>query len=109
MDSRLISEQDLIRLQLNNLKASKAALVPVLKLLADGCLWLATHIRSDDDTLCGLQFIEGGFPEITTFSLSELEMAANAPFSLVVQKDGTFTAEGRTVVDFANDLQPHNA
>lgn len=109
MESRLVSEYDLDRLKLKNAKASqdpKSALMPVIKLHADCCLWLATHIKPDNDTLCGLQFIDGGFPEITTFSLSELEMAAKSPLSLVVEKDETFTNQGKTIVDFAKALQP---
>ena len=43
---------------------------------------------------------------IKTFSLSELEMAASAPFSLIVERDKEFVSQGKTIADFAVELQP---
>jgi hypothetical protein len=81
-------------------------LKPLFKLHAEGCMWLITHAYEDDDTLGGLEYIEGGFPELKTFSLSELEIAASAPFSLIVERDKEFVSQGKTIADFAVELQP---
>ena len=103
------------RKELNLLKKNYAALKlnpeiplePLFKFHAEGCcIWLITHACEDDDTLGGLEYIEGGFPEIKTFSLSELEMAASAPFSLIVERDKEFVSQGKTIADFAVELQP---
>ena len=78
------------RKELNLLKKNYAALKlnpeiplePLFKFHAEGCcIWLITHACEDDDTLGGLEYIEGGFPEIKTFSLSELSNFSCLKFS----------------------------
>lgn len=55
--------------------------------------WLATEIDADGDTLFGLADLGFGFPELGSFSLSEIA-AVRLPFGLAIERD----------LDFASDL-----
>lgn len=68
--------------------------VPVLKLFnpLGAATWLATELDEDDDTLFGLADLGFGYPELGSFSLSEIA-SARLPFGLGIERDLAF--EGR--------------
>ena len=51
--------------------------------------WLATELYDDDDTLFGLADLGFGFPELGTFSLSEMA-SVRLPFGLFIERDEHF-------------------
>lgn len=52
--------------------------------------WLATQMESDGDTLFGLADL--GFPELGSFSLSEIE-ALRLPFGMGIERDLLFRTD----------------
>ena len=65
--------------------------VPVVKLChpAGAGTWLATELDVDGDTLFGLADLGMGFPELGSFSLSELQ-SVRLPFGLTIERDLSF-------------------
>jgi hypothetical protein len=68
--------------------------VPVLKLFnpVGAATWLATELDRDGDTLFGLADLGFGYPELGSFSLSEIG-AVRLPFGLGIERELAF--EGR--------------
>lgn len=64
---------------------------PVAKLFnpAGAATWLVTELDADGDTLFGLADLGFGFPEIGSFSLSELQ-SLRLPFGLTIERDRSF-------------------
>ena len=67
--------------------------VPVLKLFnpVGAATWLATELHADGDTLFGLADLGFGFPELGSFSLSELA-GVRLPFGLGIERDVGFAS-----------------
>ncbi|QNM83311.1 DUF2958 domain-containing protein [Sphingomonas sabuli] len=65
---------------------------PVVKLFnpAGAATWLVTELAEDDDTLFGLADLGFGFPELGSFSLSELR-SLRLPFGLQIERDLSFS------------------
>ena len=65
---------------------------PVVKFFnpAGAGTWLATELDEDGDTLFGLADLGMGFPELGSFSLSELQ-ALRLPFGLSIERDLSFS------------------
>ena len=53
--------------------------------------WLATELHADGDTLFGLADLGFGFPELGSFSLSELA-GVRLPFGLGIERDVGFAS-----------------
>ncbi|MBW8786127.1 MAG: DUF2958 domain-containing protein [Novosphingobium sp.] len=66
--------------------------VPVLKLFnpMSAATWLATELDADGDTLFGLADLGFGFPELGSFSLSEIA-AIRLRYGLRIERDLGFT------------------
>jgi hypothetical protein len=65
--------------------------VPVVKFFnpVGAATWLATELDEDGDTLFGLADLGFGFPELGSFSLSEL-MSLHLPFGMRIERDLLF-------------------
>ena len=65
--------------------------VPLVKFFnpLGAATWLATELYDDDDTLFGLADLGFGFPELGTFSLSEMA-SVRLPFGLFIERDEHF-------------------
>jgi hypothetical protein len=65
--------------------------VPVVKFFnpVGAATWLATELDEDGDTLFGLANLGFGFPELGSFSLSELA-SLRLPFGMGIERDILF-------------------
>src|SRR5690606_22722250 len=67
--------------------------VPLVKFFnpVGAATWLATELHADGDTLFGLADLGFGFPELGSFSLSELA-GVRLPFGLGIERDVGFAS-----------------
>lgn len=67
--------------------------VPLVKFFnpVGAATWLATELQADGDTLFGLADLGFGFPELGSFSLSELA-GVRLPFGLGIERDVGFAS-----------------
>jgi len=89
----LLTEDLRARLLANGAVKIETDHVPVLKLFnpLGAATWLATELDADGDTLFGLADLAFGFPELGSFSLSELA-AVRLPLGLGIERDLHFQA-----------------
>ena len=89
--SSLLTADHLRRLR-ENARTSDPDQPPVVKLFnpAGAAPWLVTELDDDDDTLFGLADLGFGFPELGSFSLSELR-SLRLPFGLQIERDRSFS------------------
>lgn len=83
---------DHIRRLQENARAPDADHPPVVKLFnpAGQASWLVTQLADDEDTLFGLADLGFGFPELGSFSLSELQ-SLQLPLGLGIERDRSFS------------------
>ena len=94
MDASRLFTDELREKLLTNGRSSGVDHVPVLKLFnpVGPGTWLVTELDHDGDTLFGLADLGVGYPEIGSFSLSELE-SIKLPFGLLIERDLAFSTE----------------
>lgn len=86
--NRALRANDMVRRAAARDNRPEPDLAPLVKFFnpLGAATWLATELREDGDTLCGLMDLGFGRPEIAAFSLSELA-SVRLPFGLGIERD----------------------